>query len=130
MTFLMTSSSPASGFGAAGLPASPVRFPPHYSFEQYTSRNAVRHDVLRFVALAKDRRRLSISLNHQSWNTVACAWRKRRKHWWGRGASEFCTASAEIDIPFMRCVEQLSYQWQSSDIAGDVAARHGCAYRS
>lgn len=37
-------------------------------------------------------------------------WRKRWKHWGGRGASDFGAASAEMEIPLNRFVEQVRYQ--------------------
>lgn len=84
--------------------------PCYCPLDAFVVREGVQHDVRRFVALPSYPRRLSITHNHHTGDTAAGAWRKRWKHWGGWGASELRTASSEMDIPFVRCAEEVSYQ--------------------
>lgn len=103
-------SFPVFGSGIASLSGLPVRFPPPYSVQWYISQEDERQDPRLFIALQIRPGRLSISHDHHSRDTLANAQRKRWKHWGGQGASEFRAVSVEIDIPFVRCVEEVSNQ--------------------
>lgn len=44
----------------------------------------------------------------------------------GRGASDFRTASSEMAIPFVRCIEEESYQWRLA-VLSETWRRDGVA---
>lgn len=47
---------------------------------------------------------------HHAWDTTAGTWHKTWKHWEASRASQFRTASSEMEISFDRNVEDISYQ--------------------
>lgn len=77
--------------------------------EQYIAEESARHAVQPFLALLNHPGRLLISRNDLDRDTAAGTWRKEWKHWGGRGTSELCTASAELDIAFERSAEEVGY---------------------
>lgn len=99
----------ASCSAGPDLSCSSVRFPSPYSPEQCIAHEGARHDGRRSISLHNHPRCLSILYNCHSRDTASCAWPKRWKHWSGRGSSNFPVARAEMDIPFVHCVEDESF---------------------
>lgn len=58
-------------------PGPSVPFPHAHSVEQYIIHKGSQHDEQRVIALPKHLKRLSISHDHDGWDTVTSAWRKQ-----------------------------------------------------
>lgn len=107
---LLISSSPASGSALLPSRVNIFGFSPPYSVEQYIAQEGSRPDARRFVSLPDHPGCLSVSHNRHPRDTAAGACPKPWKHGGGRGAFEFRTASAEMDMPFVQLSEEVSYQ--------------------
>lgn len=99
--------STAFGPGISVVPCLSLCSLPHYAVEQCFAQEGTQHDVQRFVALPNYPGRLSISRNHLARDIATVTGRKWWKHCEGRGASNFRTTSAEVNIPFVCCVEEV-----------------------
>lgn len=102
---------------------SPVCYPPPYDESTYVRDHSSYFDTQLFFMLLTSGSALKIPFDSGRHHTAVGTWRKRWKHWVGRGASTLKTACRVLDSPFVLCCEKNVYQLKLAALLSEASRR-------